>query len=223
MTLKIPKYNKQRKITQHAMLPVVLFTIGLGWKYPLLCFSVPLVMAVGALTGIFRGRFMCGNFCPRGSFFDRMASSWSQKKTIPAWMRDLRVRWSVFAGLMGLMVFRLSLQPFSVAYWGLVFWQLCVITTIIGIGLGLIYHPRTWCAFCPIGTLQNALGGDKQFLTIDAETCRSCGLCEKKCPFALDIVPHKEAGKIANRDCLKCSECVHVCPTRSLAWSSENA
>ena len=218
--LAFPLSKSQRAIAQYSVLPIMLLTIGLGWKYPLFGVSVPIVMFAGAIVSLFRGRFLCGHFCPRGAFFDRVMPRWSQKTEIPAWMRDIRVRWGLFAALMGLTIFRLSQQPFSIASWGHIFWQLCVMTTVIGVILAVIFHPRTWCTFCPIGTLQNALGGAKQPIRIDAAACRSCRLCEKKCPLALAIVSYKDAGKIENRDCLKCAECVHACPTRALSFES---
>ncbi|MFC1736814.1 4Fe-4S binding protein [Candidatus Hydrogenedentota bacterium] len=69
---KVPVEIKRRHIVQWCLLPIVLITIGLGWKYPLLGFSVPVVMTAGFVGGIFRGRYVCGNLCPRGSFFDRI-------------------------------------------------------------------------------------------------------------------------------------------------------
>ena len=214
----MPIFSKtQRKITQYSVLTIIFLTLGLGWKFPIIGFSVPIVMLTGTIVGIFKGRFICGNLCPRGSFFDRIVSLWNQKRTIPGWMRDMRFRWSLFIVLMSLMAFRLSQQPFSIDHWGHAFWQLCVITTVIGLVLGSIYHPRTWCAFCPMGMLQNVLGGAKHALHIDAASCKSCRLCEKKCPMALSIVVHKEAGKVNHRDCLKCAECIHACPTKALS------
>jgi hypothetical protein len=56
------------------------------------------------------------------------------------------------------MVFRVSQNPGDWRHWGKTFWMMCVITTAIGVVLGILLHPRTWCAFCPMGTLQGALG-----------------------------------------------------------------
>ena len=218
--LKFPIDRRKRRILQWSLLSVVLVTISLGWKFPFLGFSVPVVMIAGILISLFRGRMVCGNFCPRGSFFDRIVSSFSQKTSVPPLLRDMRFRWSMFALLMGFMVFRLAQNPLSLAHWGHVFWVMCVVTTALGLVLGIVYHPRTWCAFCPMGTLQNALGGEKQYLAIDSSSCRSCKLCEKKCPFDLSIVAHKNTGKIVNPDCLKCSECVQACPVNALSWVS---
>ena len=36
---------------------------------------------------------------------------------------------------------------------GLVFYRIIIITTIFGIVINTIYMPRTWCAFCPMGSI----------------------------------------------------------------------
>jgi len=218
MTKHIPKIIFRRRILQWVLAPIVLITIAFGWKYPLLGFSVPVVMLAGMIIGIFNGRYLCGNLCPRGGLFDRMIAPIGRKKSIPRFLMKMPLRWPVFAALMGFMVFRISHNPSDIMHWGYVFWMICVITTSIGVVLGIFLHQRAWCAFCPMGTMQNALGGGKRQLNIDSEKCIECELCEKACPINLDIIKHKSSGYLLNRDCLKCSECIVVCPKTALAW-----
>ncbi len=210
----------RRRLIQWCLVPVVLITIGLGWKFPLLGFTVPVVMLAGVVGGIFRGRYVCGNLCPRGSFFDRLLAPVSMKKPIPQFLRGMTFRWLVLASLMVIMAFRVSRNPGDVKHWGHVFWLMCVVTTGIGVVLGVCIHPRAWCAFCPMGTIQNAIGGGRDELRIDRGRCHECKLCEKACPLALSIVKHKDDGLVLDRDCLKCSECIGACPAGSLRWPS---
>ena len=212
------KVVKRRHVVQWCLMPIVLITIGLGWKYPLLGFSVPVVMLAGIVGGFIKGRYVCGNLCPRGSFLDRVISLVSRKKPIPDFFRNMSLRWLVFAAMMGFMVFRISKNPTDINHWGRVFWLMCVITTSIGVILGIFVHPRTWCSFCPMGTIQNVFGGGKYQLQIDPKLCRECKLCEKVCPINLSIVKDKDNGRLSDRDCLKCSECIAVCSYGSLSW-----
>lgn len=212
---------RRRRIIQWCLLPVVLLTIGLGWRYPLLGFSVPIVMVMGLIGGVFRGRYVCGNLCPRGSFFDRLLSLASRGAQIPNALRNRAFRWTLFVGMMGFMIYRISMNPTDVYHWGKVFWIMCVITTGIGLVLGIFIHHRTWCSFCPIGTMQSALGGKKTYLQIDKDLCIECGRCEKACPINLPIVIHKDSGIMTDPDCLKCSECIASCPKNALSWSSK--
>jgi polyferredoxin len=215
--MDLSKEALRRHVIQWCLLPIVLITIGFGWKWPLLGFSVPIVMVAGIIGSIFNGRYVCGNLCPRGSFLDRIISKISRKKPIPAFFRNMFFRWAVFAVLMGLMIFRISQNYGDIYHWGKVFWLMCVITTGTGVILGVLIHPRIWCAFCPMGTMQNAIGGGKKQLGIDPEKCVECRKCEKVCPFALEIVKHKDSGKLDDRDCLKCYECLWVCPKKALS------
>jgi ferredoxin-type protein NapH len=179
---------------------------------------VPAVMLMGFVGGLFNGRYVCGNLCPRGSFFDRVIAPISFRKTIPAFVRQMPLRWTIFAAMFAFMIWRLSQNPGDWRHWGKTFWMMCIITTAIGVVLGILLHPRTWCAFCPMGTLQNALGGHKQQLLIDAAKCKKCHACEKACPIQLAIVQDKDGGRLTSRDCLKCPECIAACPVKALSW-----
>ncbi|MBA4389290.1 MAG: FeS-binding protein [Verrucomicrobia bacterium] len=213
---RVREGNTKRRLIQWFLLPVVIVTIGLGWKYPWLGYSVPIVMLMGMVGGIFNGRYVCGNLCPRGSFLERFVGLVSRKGEIPSPVRNMVFRWILFSAMMGFMIFQISRNPSDWQHWGRVFWLMCTVTTGLGIVLAFAFQSRTWCALCPMGTMQNALGGGKNQIKINAATCRECGLCEKSCPMDLDIIAHKAGGKLAERDCLKCDECVVVCPTKSL-------
>lgn len=206
-----------RRLRQWLLAPVLLVTIGFGWKYPWLGFSVPVAMAAGVVGGLVRGRYVCGNLCPRGSFFDRVLTPLGFSGEIPAGLRSRPLRWTIFALLIAGMVWQLSRNPGDPEHWGLVFWAMCTVTTLIGIALAVFLHPRAWCALCPIGTLSSALGGEKHQLRIDP-ACRECGKCESVCTLNLPIVSHKAAVASPERDCLKCSVCIEACPVGALKW-----
>ncbi|MFC2095707.1 4Fe-4S binding protein [Candidatus Bipolaricaulota bacterium] len=214
---------KRRSILQWGLLWIVLITIGLGWWFPWLGFSVPLVMLTGIVGSLFNGRYVCGNLCPRGAFYDRVMAPFSRKRPIPQWLRSKTLRWTLFAVLMGFMVFRILQNPLDLMHWGRVFWMMCVVTTAIGIPLAIFLRPRTWCSFCPIGTVQSAIGGHKRQLRINGDLCRSCTLCERACPMDLSIVESKDAGIVSEVDCLRCSECAAVCPVAALSFSKTTA
>lgn len=212
------KGNEKRYKKQWFLLSIVVVTIGLGWKYPLLGYSVPLVMITGMAVSVFRGRYVCGNLCPRGAFLDRILRRFSPGKKIPLLIRGMKFRSGVFILLMGFMLFRGLQKPADIMHWGNVFWTMCVVTTILAVFLGFVLNARSWCSFCPIGTVQNLFGGNKELLQINGERCKECSLCEKKCPFSLPITQYKESGEVREQDCLKCSECVTACPTKAISW-----
>jgi polyferredoxin len=212
----VSKEVQGRRALQWVLAPVVILVIALGWKYPFLGFFVPLTMLMGMAGGFVKGRYVCGHLCPRGAFFDRVLSLASPGRPIPKGFRDMRLRWTIFAALIGFMVYRISLNPGSVEHWGRVFWLMCVITTGVGVAIGLFVHPRSWCAFCPIGTFQNAVGGHKSPVAIDSGLCRDCGRCEAACPIGIPVMEYKSSEKILHRDCLKCPECAVHCPAKAI-------
>lgn len=214
---------KRRKMIQWGLLSIILTTLAFGWRFPWLGFSVPIVMFMGIVGSLFNGRYVCGNLCPRGSFYDRLMAPISRKRSIPGWLRSNALRWTLFAAMMGFMVIRILQNPLDPMHWGRVFWVMCVVTTLIGIPLALLIHPRTWCSLCPIGTAQSAIGGRRNQLRIDGDLCRSCALCERACPMDLSIVKHKDSGIVSEPDCLRCLECVAVCPVQALAFPNRKA
>ncbi len=206
----------RRKIMQHALWPIVVIVIALGWHYPLLGFTVPFVMIMGMIGGVLRGRYVCGHLCPRGGFFDRVIAPFSLKRSIPPSLRKRTFRWAFFGLLMTFMLYRISLDPADLDHWGRVFWLMCVITTAVGIALGIFIHPRAWCSFCPMGTLQSALDRGNIRIRIDGPACIGCRACEKACPMNLTILKYKDEGVLTDADCLKCPECGAACPRNAL-------
>jgi len=197
---------------------VMLVTIAFGWKWPMLGFTVPVAMVVGIGGSFLRGRYVCGNICPRGSFYDTLFRLIGGSRPVPSFLTSMRFRWGVLAILMSLMALQIAQNPGDPLHWGRVFWLVCLVTTAVGVALGLYYRPRTWCSFCPVGTMANAIGGDKDQLVIGA-SCKSCGVCEKSCPMDFSIVGHKAEGVLPNRDCLKCSSCVASCKVGALSFA----
>ena len=215
--IKIAPRSKKPELYRWPLALLMIATLALGWKFPWMGFIVPVVILTVILYSLRKGRYACGNICPRGSFFETFFRYVGGSRSIPPWLRSLPVRWSVFAGLMGFMGFQLIRNPGSAEHWGSVFWLACAVTTAIAIILGLVWQPRTWCAICPIGTLAATIGEEKYPLQI-AASCKACGLCEQSCPMELAIAAQREVGSLQHGDCLKCSSCHAACPQQALTW-----
>lgn len=221
-TTPMPALAPVRDLHRWMLATVMVTTILVGWKYPALGYTVPLAMAIGIAGGVLRGRYVCGNICPRGSFYDTLFRLVGGNRPVPELFRRMPFRWGAMAVLMTLMGLQIAQNPSDPMHWGRVFWLVCTVTTLVGIGLGMVYRPRTWCAFCPVGTMANAIGGSRDPLQI-GQNCAGCGICEQQCPMDLTIHSHKESGLLPHRDCLKCSSCKDACPKGSLSWQSESA
>ncbi len=174
-------------------------------------------MVAPILVSIFRGRFWCGNLCPRGSFYDHVVSKFSNHKKVPKFLKS-----GLFRAFM--VVFMMSMFSLGIyKNWGdlygigMVFYRIIVITTIVGIILSLMYNHRTWCNFCPMGTIASVISriSKSNHNMQISSACVSCKVCEKKCP--LGIVPYEYKEKILSHpDCISCGKCMTVCPKHAI-------
>ncbi len=211
-------YFKKLKVQRWLLATIVILTISLGWKYDWISLTVPIVMFIG-ISSIFtnRGRYVCGNICPRGAFYDSVLKPFSRKKPIPEFLKNRKFRWIVLITLFTLFLVRIltSPPPLTVVNLAHIFWMMCVLTTSIGVVLGLFFTHRTWCAFCPIGTLISTFAQDRRQLQCDRSKCVRCKLCERACPLNLPILSSDKDPKCM-QDCLKCKTCVEICPKHAL-------
>jgi len=211
--------QKTRRLKQVILGTAFLVLLGAGWLYPLVGYFIPVCMLLGIGLAAFKGRNWCDWLCPRGSFEDSLLARISPQRPIPRVFRTLPMRLGVIALLMGMLTFqiiRLWPDPWAI---GGFFVLLLSITTAVGVGLGLIFHQRTWCYVCPIGTMSNWVGKNRRPLLLDPERCMECQLCARTCPMQLAPVALKEQGFMPHRgDCLKCSLCVGNCPSGALTF-----
>ncbi len=191
---------------------VIIVSIG-GFRFPLLGYFVPIVMLTLLAISPFRGRWFCGNLCPRGSFNDFVLGKVSLRRKIHSFFFSIKFRVFIFALLMGGMVFRLAHTGGLYEKIGMVFIIMCLATTLIAIMFGVLISPRTWCSFCPMGTMQRILGGTRYQLQIDRVSCRECRVCHKACPMHLEVIDHD-----LKKDCIKCGMCIDKCPAGALSF-----
>ncbi|MDK2808699.1 MAG: ferredoxin-type protein NapH [Clostridiales bacterium] len=186
-------------------------------------FAIGAILCMVAPIGVsfVKGRFWCGNLCPRGSFYEQVMYRFAGKKQTPAIIKSKGFRFFM-------VLFMLSMFGFGIVKnWGnwygvgMVFYRIIVVTTIVGILLSLRYNHRTWCSFCPMGSLAAFVSQkrkSKRVLTI-SDACVSCKLCEKKC--ALGIVPYQYKGNVLEHpDCIQCGRCAAVCPKQAIGYDN---
>ncbi len=157
---------------------LMLVVLGAGWRYPYLGFMVPLVMIAGLVGSSYKKRVVCGTFCPRGSFLDTWFKALGGSARVPAFLISPRFRWSLLTVLFSFLFLQLAGDMGSASHWGTVFWRVCLITSLIALVAGVLYRPRAWCSFCPMGTIQGAIAGGKRSTRISTP-CVDCGISGK--------------------------------------------
>jgi MauM/NapG family ferredoxin protein len=78
-------------------------------------------------------------------------------------------------------------------------------------------QPRFWCrSICPLGAALSLFSIKPLFRMIrNNDECIHCGLCREHCQGACDIDKNLSASQ-----CLMCMNCVDVCPTRAISFST---
>ena len=213
----------KRNIQQYLFWILLVF-IGVGIIYPAIGLIAIICMLAPVLLAPFKGRYWCGNFCPRGSFYDNVIAKISPKKPIPAFFRSKGFRVFMVFFIIGIFTIQMYYAWGNLSAMGAVFVRIILITTIVGIVLGVIYHQRTWCSFCPMGTLASWFSSGKKPMPLQVEkSCVNCKICTTACPLQLSPYTAKEMTEgFTHSDCLKCSRCVEKCPKKALSFNKTN-
>lgn len=220
-----------------------LFTLAVaigGLWYPKIGLLVLPVIIGLVLTSFFKGRYWCGNICAHGSLFDSMIIKFSRNKNIPKLFKSKYVYlpfFIYFAFKIMRGMFRVSTIYGTASYFdkmGFIFVSSYIMVTILGGIVGVLFAPRTWCNFCPMGVMQKIsywLGKkvgvtrmtDEKVTVVSPEMCHSCAKCERVCPMQLapyrDFEPNHQ---FENPNCIKCATCVYNCPAHILTLSNEH-
>ena len=160
--MKQPFIKKNRTFTllrKYAWIYTVLVALGGLW-FPKLGLTVPLIILGLTISSLFMGKYWCGNICAHGSLFDAVLLPFSKNKAFPKIMKN-RYFISLIFLFFGFNITRrmLMLQDFwgRASFWdqlGMIFVGTYLVVTILGSLLGVFFAPRTWCTFCPMGTIQ---------------------------------------------------------------------
>lgn len=199
---------------------VLLGFLAIGMFYPLIGLVALVCMFAPVAFSFAKGRYWCGNFCPRGSFYDHVASRFSPQKPIPAFFKSTPFRVFALLFVMGMFGSQMYYAWGSAEAMGAVIIRVIFATTIVGIVLSLLFHQRTWCSFCPMGTISAWVSSARKPMPLlVSEACVGCRLCTKACPLQLRPYEAKGAREgFTDPDCLKCGRCVKKCPKQALSF-----
>lgn len=127
----------------------------IGWFFPIIGVVALICMIAPVVMSIIKGqRKWCAVFCPRGVFNDVILKRISRNKKIPRIFHSNIFKVSFLVFLIYNFYTGIS-NAQNILEIGIVFFKIINITTALTILLGIIFHPRSWCAFCPMGFLSN--------------------------------------------------------------------
>lgn len=142
-----------KRPVQSYMFWVFILFLSVGVFYPAIGLIAIICMLAPVLVAIWRGRWWCGNMCPRGSFFDHVLNRISGRKRTPAVFRTAYFRGFMVAFIMLMFGTQMYYAWGNISAMGMVFLILIGVTTLVGVLLSFFFNARTWCNFCPMGTL----------------------------------------------------------------------
>ncbi|QZY54342.1 4Fe-4S ferredoxin [Crassaminicella profunda] len=113
------------------------------------CIGAPIYHA---LRG--EGKIHCSKYCPRGSILGKFLQSISLSNQLPKAFRGRKAK-NILLTMMMIM-FSISLyhafsQPNIVNAIAFAVFRLMMVSFILGIVMGVIFKPRSWCQVCPMG------------------------------------------------------------------------
>lgn len=114
--------------------------------FGMVCMITPIYQA---LKG--NGKIHCAKHCPRGSFLGRFLSAISLNRPLPEFMKTRKFKNGLLLAM--ILVFSLALSHTNWELHKIAFalFRLMGMSFIVGIILGIIYKPRSWCVVCPMG------------------------------------------------------------------------
>ena len=210
-------------------------------------FHVPFaVLGFLFVFGSIFGRFICGWLCPFGLLQDLLHKIpiFHKKKQLPYHSVLKYVKYVVLVGLvvigsaflfngfakvpafckylcpsgtfMGAIPLLFTKEQLREQAGGLFYWKLGVLLLIVLLSIK-IYRP--FCQYlCPLGAIY---GWFNRFSLVqihwEKDTCISCMACQKACPVHLP--PEKIS---VSPECIKCGQCVDVCPEGCLRFGQNH-
>jgi len=201
---------------------ILLVYLVVGYFWPIVGWAAFICMIGPVTMSAFKGRFWCGNVCPRGSYYDQLVSRISLNRRIPEWLRTIYFRTFMVAFIFIMFGIQMYGAWGDWAAMGKVFWTIILVTTIVGTLLGIVFSPRAWCTFCPMGSLSAWVAprqpGGKYFSRVCVgDSCVLCKRCAKTCPMQLKPYEAKGiAAGLMDPDCIKCGKCIGSCPKKTM-------
>lgn len=193
------QFHRHQSVPGMALYWILIAYLAIGYFFPVIGLLALICMIAPVAFAVRRGRWWCGNACPRGNFYDRVLSKYSPHRPIPAFVRTFGFRLFMVCFIFAMFGIQMYFAWGDWNAMGRVFWTIILVTTVVGVTLSFIYAPRTWCSFCPMGTLSSWVTPregklpEKYRRIFVSSTCQmKCKSCARVCP--MQLTPYDSRG-----------------------------
>ncbi len=144
--------NKTHSHMQWAWIFMVGFlTLGIvDFRFGILGFACMGAPMYHALRG--RGKIHCQKFCPRGSLLGKFLSGISMQKNLPKFMTTKRFKHGLLIAMLTVFSFSMYHAGWNFKHIAFSMFRFMTMSLVIGIIMGIVFKPRSWCTVCPMGT-----------------------------------------------------------------------
>lgn len=141
------------------MITIAWMTIANVWKpfglFGFVCMFTPIMIAASG-----RGKMHCSRVCPRGSLIGKIGSHINIGLKKPDFMTSKNFRFALWTIMMGsfavMLVIFIPRGLYATGNAVLIFME---IATALAILSGILFTPRAWCTYCPMGFTTERIRG----------------------------------------------------------------
>jgi hypothetical protein len=110
-----------------------------------ICMTMPMYHAIRR-----RGKIHCSHYCPRGSILQKFLKKISFNNTLPVSIRKhgKKVLLTIMIMLFSFSMYHAGLNIYRI---GFALFRFMTASLALGVIMGFIFKPRSWCQVCPMG------------------------------------------------------------------------
>ncbi|MDX9826334.1 MAG: 4Fe-4S binding protein [Spirochaetia bacterium] len=156
--MKPSAQSNLKKPTFEIAATIFVFFIAIGGIFvPILGLALAALMVTAIIMTRRKPRSFCSTLCPRGKALGYIMRGTTKRRALPKFMLSIKFRRLLCGSMLFCVIGNLARTGGSIQGIGTVFWVLCVLSLSAGLILGFFFKPRSWCAICPMGTLQDTI------------------------------------------------------------------
>lgn len=114
--------------------------------FGIVCMIAPIYHA---LRG--RGKIHCSKYCPRGSLLGKWLKYFTLDRPMPTKLRSKAVKNTLLILMISLLTISLIHSGGKIHKIGFSIYRFMSLSLFVGIVIGVIFKPRSWCQICPMG------------------------------------------------------------------------